>query len=141
VVQRKLYLGSVGAYLFDDEDLIDDVDDDWDGEYQRALTTDSDIKIAGLVISVTSIVADYTVLATDAIILADATAGDITVTLPTAVGIAGRNYIIKKTDTTSNKVTIEGNGTETINLELKQELLFEGDAPQLASDGANWNFV
>ncbi len=138
---RKIYIGSVGALLFDDEDLINDADEDWDGEYQRALTTDSDIKVTGLAIAVTSITEDYTVLATDAIILADATAGNITVTLPTAVGIAGRVYIIKKTDTTSNKVIIEGNGVETINLELNQGLAFEGDAPQLASDNANWHFV
>ena len=138
---RKLYLGSVGAYLFDDEDLINDPDDDWSGEYQRALTTDSEISVAGLIISVTSITADYTVLVTDAIILADATAGRITVTLLTAVGIAGRVYMIKKTDTSVNKVIIEGYGTETINDELNQELAFEGDAPQLFSDGANWHFI
>jgi len=141
VTQRKLYLGSVGPYLFQDDDLIDDPDDDWDGEYQRGITTDSDIKAAGMIVSVTSITADYTVLATDAIILADATAGQITVTLPTAVGIEGRVYMIKKTDSSSYKVIIEGNGTETINNELSQELLFEGDAPQMASDNANWHFV
>ncbi len=141
MTQRKLYLGSVGAYLFDDDNLIDDPDDDWDGEYQRGLTTDTAISVAGLITSVTSIVADYTVLDTDGTIYADATSGPITVTMPTAVGIAGRNYIIKKTDTSKNKVTIEGNGTETINLELKQELLFEGDAPQLFSDGADWHFI
>ena len=138
---RKVYLASVGAYLFDDEDLINDIDGDWDGEYQRALTTDAEISVAGLIIPVTSITADYTVLVTDAIILADATAGNVTVTLPTAIGIAGRIYIIKKIDTTVFKVIIEGNGTETINLELNQELCFEGDAPQLVSDGANWHFV
>lgn len=141
MTQRKIYIGSVGALLFDDEDLISDVDDDWDGEYQRAITTDSDIKTTGLVISVTSITADYTVLATDAIILADATAGDITVTMLTAVGLIGRVFMIKKIDTSANKVIIEGDGTETINLELSQELLFEGDAPQLASDDSNWHFV
>ena len=138
---RKLYLGSVGPYLFQDDNLIDDPDDDWDGEYRRGLTTDSEIKAAVMIVTVTSITADYTVLATDAIILADATAGQITVTLPTAVGIAGRVYMIKKTDTTSYKVIIEGNGTETINDEYNQELCFEGDAPQLFSDGANWHFV
>jgi len=141
VTVKKLYLGSVGPYLFDDAYLIDDPDDDWDGEYQRGITTDSEIKAAGLIISVTSITADYTVLDTDAIILANATAGQITVTLPTAVGIEGRVYMIKKTDTSSYKVIIEGNGTETINDEYNQELLFEGDAPQLFSDGANWHFV
>ena len=138
---RKLYLGSVGAYLFDDDDLINDPDDDWDGEYQRALTSDSEISVAGLIISVTSITADYTILVTDAIILANATTGQITITLPTAVGIAGRVYMIKKTDTTTYKVIIEGNGTETINDELNQELCFEGDAPQLFSDGADWHFI
>lgn len=141
MTQRKLYLGSVGPYLFQDDDLIDDPDDDWDGEYQRGITTDAEISAAGMIVSVTSITADYTVLATDAIILADATAGQITVTLPTAVGIEGRVYMIKKTDSSSYKVIIEGNGTETINGELNQELLFEGDAPQMASDDANWHFV
>jgi len=138
---RKIYIGSVGPFLFDDEDLINDPDDEWDGEYQRGITTDAPISAPGVVSPPTSIVADYTVLETDGFILADATSGKITVTLPTAVGIAGRNYEIKKTDVSVNKVILEGYGDETINLETYQELCFEGDAAHLASDGSNWHFI
>jgi len=35
-------------------------------------------------------------------------------TLPTAVGITGRIYVVKKFDASANTVTVDGAGTETI---------------------------
>ncbi len=57
--------------------------------------------------------ATYTVLSTDGVILADATAGAITITLTAATG-SGHLLRIKKTDASVNTVTIVPAGTDTI---------------------------
>jgi len=81
--------------------------------------------------------ANYTVTANDHIILC--TTNAFTVTLPTAVGIKGREYIIKNGNTTlsGNLITIATTSSQTI----------DGSAPstlsalsplRIFSDGSNW---
>lgn len=69
---------------------------------------------------------DYTV---------NATSGTFTITLPTAVGITGRLYVIKNsgagtiTVATTSAQTIDGQSTETLN---------QYDSLMVQSNGANW---
>jgi len=49
------------------------------------------------------------------VILADATSGNITVTLPLLSQYDGYEFIIQKTDNSSNTVTVQASGSETIN--------------------------
>ena len=42
---KKIYIGSIGPILYDDTDNVDDVDGDFSGETQRAMTSDSSILI------------------------------------------------------------------------------------------------
>jgi hypothetical protein len=83
----------------------------------------------------------YVVTATDDLILADATSGAFTITLPTAVGITGRTYKFKKTDSTFSQVTIDGDGTETIDGAANTTLATQNESVELVSDGANWQIV
>jgi hypothetical protein len=57
-----------------------------------------------------------------------------TITLPTAVGLAGREYIITAT---ADNVIVDGNGSETIDGEATQTLS-ANDTIQVKSDGAAW---
>ena len=82
--------------------------------------------------------ANYTALTTDSIILCNATSGNITITLYTAVGNAGRKLTIIKTDSSTNTVTIDGNSTETINGALTQVLFTQHSTLTLVSNGTNW---
>jgi len=84
----------------------------------------------------------YTALAYDHIIRADATSGAITINLPTAVGIAGKEYHIFRTDIlgSTNIITIDANSTETIDSNLTY-LLYPGEWLRLESDGANWQVI
>ena len=43
MAQKKIYIGSVGPYLFEDTDLIDDGDGDFSGDTRHGLVTDSQI--------------------------------------------------------------------------------------------------
>lgn len=73
-------------------------------------------------------------------ILADATSGAITVNLPTAVGIAGRHYIIKKIDN-ANNVVVDGSSTQTIDGATTKTITTQYGFLQIVSDGANWLIV
>ena len=77
--------------------------------------------------------ANYTVTADDHII--HCTANTFTVTLPTAVGIAGRIYSIKNTG--GGAITIATTGAETIDGSATSSL-GNNSNQRLASDGANW---
>lgn len=80
----------------------------------------------------------YTVQATDSTVLVDASGGARTVNLPTAVGIKGQIFIIKKIDSTANIVTIDASGSQTIDGNLTYTLLGLHGVIRIQSDGSNW---
>lgn len=77
----------------------------------------------------------------DHIILVDAGVSVVTLTLPSAVGRTGRQYIIKKSSLTLNVVTIDPAGAETIDslptYTVLGSLLALGSVT-IVSNGANW---
>ncbi len=84
--------------------------------------------------------AAYTLTATDSVILADATSTTFTVTLPSAVGIVGRQYTIKKIDSSANAVTI-ASASGTIDGATTKALSAQWQSARVVSDGANWFVV
>ena len=90
---------------------------------------------------VTPVAIDTVLDDTFEIVLVDATAGPRLITLPTAVGIRGRFYEIKKIDATVNIVTIDANGVQTIDGLLNQLLIAQWSTFAMVSDGANWMLV
>ncbi len=60
-----------------------------------------------------------------------------TLTLPTAVGIPGRVYVVKYLDSASNTHTIDPNGSETIDGALTDTLSGTGSM-MIQSDGTGW---
>ena len=90
----------------------------------------------------TSKTANYTLTATDYVIRVDGTAGGFTLSLPTAVGIAGTVYKIYRTDivASTNIVLLDGNSTETIDGSLTYRI-FPGEWVHIESDGANWQVL
>lgn len=71
-------------------------------------------------------------------LLVDASGGAVTITLPTAAGIADRVYYIKKTDASSNNVTISPSGGQTIDGSSSFALKISYEAVMVVSDGSNW---
>jgi hypothetical protein len=70
-------------------------------------------------------------------ILCNATSGNITVSLPTAVASEAA-FNIKKIDSSSNTVIIDPNGAETIDGEATVTIYDDDDFVQVQSDGTNW---
>lgn len=89
-------------------------------------------------LAVVSKTANYTATNTDDVILVDASAGAVTISLPTAVGIAGRSYHVKKTDSSANAVIVDPNGTETIDGQATTSLTSQYETLSVESNGANW---
>ena len=87
-------------------------------------------------VTVTS--ATYTITDNDYVILVDATAAPVTVTLPTAVGREGRIFEVKRISTNANTVTLDGAGAETIDNSANQIYTLAYVSLTVYSDGSNW---
>ncbi len=72
------------------------------------------------------------------VICADASSGAFTVTLPRADKAKGVSFDVFKTDSGSNAVTVDGNGSETINGSTTQTVDKQYDSLRVTSDGSNW---
>lgn len=81
----------------------------------------------------------YTVTETSGLVifLIDATAGDVDIAIPTAVGNTAE-YRFKRINSSANNVIVTPDGTETIDNAASQEILFENTAFTIISDNADW---
>lgn len=82
--------------------------------------------------------AAYTVLSIDGVILANAATAGFTVTLPSAVSLRRREFVIKKTDATANVVTVGTTSSQTIDGAATKTLTVQWQTLRVVSDGANW---
>ena len=71
--------------------------------------------------------ANYT-LNEEVMVNADATSGNITITLPLISSVTDRTYVIKKYDSSSNHVIVVPSGSDTIEYGTSVKLLQQGDA-------------
>lgn len=83
----------------------------------------------------------YTVTTSDQVLLGDASGGAFTFTLPTAVGNEGIQFFFKKTDSSANAITIDGNGSETIDGIATYLLVGQYAYIKIVSDGSNWSII
>lgn len=84
----------------------------------------------------------YTILTSDDLILGDTSGGAFTLTLPTAVGNTGKQFKIKYTDSGfANALTVDGDGTETIDGSTTTTLNTLGETLVIVSDGSNWEIL
>lgn len=75
------------------------------------------------------------------IILMDASGGAKTVNLFAASGNSGRHLFIRKTDSSFNAVTIDGNASETIDGSTTTTLDTQNESLHLVCDGSNWHII
>ncbi len=82
---------------------------------------------------------DYEATTKDSLILADATSGPITVTLPSAADAEGLSLFIKKTDASTN--VVEVTSSDTIDGDVTQTITLQYDALNPVSNGTAWFLV
>jgi len=81
--------------------------------------------------------ADYTAVIED-YVLVSASVADITITLPTAVGIAGREINITKIDSTSYNVIVDSTSSQLIIGSLTQTISKQWSNATFVSTGSYW---
>ena len=110
-------------------------------EVGRNYLADIDIPIPTAEIEFSTVSTSTNISPTETIglitILCNATSGNITVSLPTAVASEAA-FNIKKIDSSSNTVIIDPNGAETIDGEATVTIYDDDDFVQVQSDGTNW---
>lgn len=107
----------------------------------QTTSPNSSLEVSGSVgAKVTSVSTTYTA-ANDYTILASASGGSFTITLPASSGVTNRMYVIKKTDSSVNTVTIDANASETIDGALTYVLTTQYAAITIACNGSNWFII
>lgn len=91
--------------------------------------------------SVASKATSFSFAVGDGTILCDATSGNVTGTLPTAVGISGRIYNFKKIDSSGNSCILATTSSQTIDGSTTNTITTQYNSRTLVSDGANWSLI
>lgn len=102
---------------------------------------DLELSGTGMRLDATSVTADATVTVNDGLLLVNATSGNVTITLYTAGSNDGAVVTVKRTDGSTNTVTVDGNGAETIDGRLTWLLPQQYASLTIVSDGTNWLVV
>ena len=95
----------------------------------------------GYLSNVVAITDNYTTNYSDTVILADATSGNITVTLKPANEMTQKRIVILKTDASANTVTIDADGSETINGALTNVLSTKYAKVELTAYNGAWYVI
>lgn len=88
--------------------------------------------------SVTTVTSNATLDETESVIICNNGSTPITITLPTAVGIDGRIYTIKRDDSSTKNVTIATTSSQMIDGMATLLLTNSKEAVTLISNGADW---
>lgn len=85
--------------------------------------------------------ANYTVGATDTVVFADATSGNVTITLPAASGNAGYRFYIKRIDGSANTCTVSRSSSDTIDGQTSFTLDAQYTCVTVVSNGSAWYII
>jgi hypothetical protein len=107
----------------------------------KQLNINGTLSTAGTIQAFSAKTSAYTILTSDEIITGDATSGIFTITLPTAVGVTGQTYTIKRINSGSNAVTVGTTSSQTIDGSTTYALSTQYKYVKVVSDGANWIIV
>lgn len=85
-----------------------------------------------------SVTTSGNVVSGDYLVIADATGGAITLSLPPAALVPGRIYAFKRINAGANAVVIDPNGSETIDGNLTHTLTPQWNSLTIMSNGVAW---
>ncbi len=93
---------------------------------------------AGVTFATTTQTTNYTVGSSDTVVFANATSGNVTITIPAASGLAGYRFYIKRVDGSANTVTVQRSGSDTIDGMTSFTLDLQYTALAVVSNGSAW---
>ncbi len=80
-------------------------------------------------------------LTTETVVLVDASSAAVVINLPAASAFVNQLVHVKKTDSSANSVTIEANGSETIDGQLNVVTAVQFTTTTVVSDGTEWHII
>lgn len=95
------------------------------------------LNTGGIIVNLVAKTGNYTLTTTDNIVTSS---GTITLTLPTAIGVTGQQYTIKKIDT-GTTLTINTTSSQTIDGVTSLSINAQWTSTTVVSDGANWLLI
>ncbi len=100
-------------------------------------------KAAGITLGVVSKTGAYTLTDSDYTVLADLTSTAFTLTLPTAVGRTGKEFVLKdwKGQSATRNLTIATTSSQTIDGAASKTISTNYNSIKVISDGANWAVI
>ena len=131
--------GGAGSIQFNDSGSFGGFNVSGDGSLVTSTGVLTISKIGGVPVSSSYIAktGTYTAGASDFCI--NCTANTFTVTLPTAVGISGKQYCVKNSGT--GVITVAADGAETIDGAATKILAAQYESVLVISTGANWIII
>jgi hypothetical protein len=84
---------------------------------------------------------NYTISGTDVVIFANATSGNVTITLPAAASNAGYRFYIKRIDGSGNTCSIARTASDTIDGQTSISLDLQYTSLTVVSDGGAWYII
>lgn len=98
-------------------------------------------KLNGFKSNVVTKSSNSTLLTTEHIILCNASSGQITITLPSMSLSENQQYIIKKIDSTTNKIIISGSGNQTIDGQSGRALRVQYESLTVTNDASTGWYI
>ena len=93
------------------------------------------------VVAVVTKTGAYTITSSDQVVLVDASAGAVTITLPLASGVNKYIFTVKKIDSSVNAVTIARTSSDTIDGATSQTIGDQYQSLTFVSNGSVWYIV
>jgi hypothetical protein len=84
---------------------------------------------------------NYTIAGTDVVVFADATSGNVTITLPTASSNSGYRFYIKRIDGSANSCSLSRSGSDTIDGQTSVTLAQQYTSVTVISNGSAWYII
>lgn len=89
-------------------------------------------------VSTSTKTSNYTISGTDVVIFADATSGNVAITLPSAAGNAGYRFDVKRIDNSGNSCTVTRTSSDTIDGQTSISLDLQYTSITVVSNGSAW---
>jgi hypothetical protein len=116
-------------------------DSNADSKAARWTSTTSMVSEGGIKAEYKAKTSAYTALESDFLIACNATSAAFAVTLPAAASSDGQILIIKKTDSSINRVEVDGNASETIDGSATLYLTLQYESITLQCDATGWHVL
>jgi hypothetical protein len=105
------------------------------------LDVNGDLRFTSCRTAIVTKAAAYTLTSSDSTVRANAATGIFTLTLPDATLHSGREFFIKKIDSTANAITVATTASQTIDGAATASLTTQYQILRLQSNGAGWDII